>query len=610
MKKAVVILTLFVMVMMVLPAPSLAQEPATCDVEYTVQAGDWLSKVAEKYLGNPLAYAVIFAANNANANDNYTDIGNADLIEPGWLLCIPGGIDAAAQNAPEGLSPEELANATYISTFTQDGTAPLTNGEYSEEAAPGSATKTTVRITNNIAYGELNGQPSAAVVTVTDPGGSGTFYDLHVMVNQDGQPTDIATTSLGDRVEINSIAIENNQIVIDMVQAGPDDPLCCPSQRVIKTYELQGDQLVEVSSQVVEDGGDEMMSQGLAGTDWLLTSLNGEAVPAEVPVTAKFGEDGSLSGTSGCNNYSTSYTVDGSSLTINPLIAGTMMACPEPQMSIETAYMGMLGTVAGYEINGDELLLKDANGNVVATFTALKPVELAGSSWQVTSYNNGKGGVQSVIIGTELTANFGTDGSLAGSAGCNNYTTTYQTDGNNISIGPAATTRMFCAEPEGIMEQEQAYLAALETAATYEIELNRMDMYTAEGSRVAVFELMPQKEAPAPEGEATLSGTITTAQPAELPADAVIQVQLQDTSLADAPATIIGEQIIPAAGVTFPIPFEITYNPNDIQDNHTYTMSVRIEDASGKLLYINTTSTPVLTNGAPTDNVEVVVDPV
>ena len=103
------------------------------------------------------------------------------------------------------------------------------------------------------------------------------------------------------------------------------------------------------------------------------------------------------------------------------------------------------------------------------------------SNWTVIGYNNGRGGVVSVIIGTELTAAFGADGIVTGSAGCNNYSAGYEVDDSNISIGLPISTMMACAEPEGIMEQEQEYLTALGTAATYQITGDRMEMRTAEG---------------------------------------------------------------------------------------------------------------------------------
>ncbi len=98
------------------------------------------------------------------------------------------------------------------------------------------------------------------------------------------------------------------------------------------------------------------------------------------------------------------------------------------------------------------------------TYTAGKPVDLSGTDWDLIGYNNGKEAFVSVILDTTITASFGTDGRLSGSAGCNTYNADYTVDGEQISIGPAITTRMFCAG-EGVMEQEMAYLQALEKAA-------------------------------------------------------------------------------------------------------------------------------------------------
>jgi uncharacterized protein YgiM (DUF1202 family) len=65
----------------------------------------------------------------------------------------------------------------------------------------------------------------------------------------DAEPATVAATELGDRVEVNSVTIENNQIVVDMLTQGPDDPMCCPSQEVQQTYELQDGELVLVDTQ-------------------------------------------------------------------------------------------------------------------------------------------------------------------------------------------------------------------------------------------------------------------------------------------------------------------------------------------------------------------------
>ena len=84
-----------ILVALLLPTATMAQTPPECEFEYTVQKDDWLSKIADKYYGDILAYMVIVEA-TAQAGDQFADIENADLIEPGWLLCIPAYGDMAA----------------------------------------------------------------------------------------------------------------------------------------------------------------------------------------------------------------------------------------------------------------------------------------------------------------------------------------------------------------------------------------------------------------------------------------------------------------------------------------------------------------------------------
>jgi iron(III) transport system substrate-binding protein len=64
---------------------------------YTVQADDWLSKVAEKFYGDPLAYPAIVEATNARAaeDDSFTVIDNPDRVEVGQMLFIPPAQEAS-----------------------------------------------------------------------------------------------------------------------------------------------------------------------------------------------------------------------------------------------------------------------------------------------------------------------------------------------------------------------------------------------------------------------------------------------------------------------------------------------------------------------------------
>jgi putative lipoprotein len=100
-------------------------------------------------------------------------------------------------------------------------------------------------------------------------------------------------------------------------------------------------------------------------------------------------------------------------------------------------------------------------------------------------------------------------------------------------------------------------------------------------------------------------GTINTQNQVELPAGAIVNVQLQDTSRADAPAIVLGEQVIQNPG-QFPISFEIEYDPAQIDEQHVYSVRVRIE-VDGKLIFTNTTSYYVITRGFPTE-LDIMVD--
>ena len=108
----------------------------------------------------------------------------------------------------------------------------------------------------------------------------------------------------------------------------------------------------------------------------------------------------------------------------------------------------------------------------------------------------------------------------------------------------------------------------------------------------------------------TVTGTVTYREKITLPTQGVVvTVKVEDVSRADAPAITIGEQIIENPAHQVPIPFEIEYNPDDIDERYTYAMRVRIE-VDGELWFTNTTRHQVLTRGYPTSNVEVVLEKV
>jgi heat shock protein HslJ len=86
---------------------------------------------------------------------------------------------------------------------------------------------------------------------------------------------------------------------------------------------------------------------------------------------------------------------------------------------------------------------------------------------------------------------------ISGSAGCNHYFGTYAVSGDDITISDVARTEMYCMDPEGVMDQEEAFVAALTSAASYRLAGARLELLDATGSVILAFEPPPAvSEAP------------------------------------------------------------------------------------------------------------------
>lgn len=222
----------------------------------------------------------------------------------------------------------------------------------------------------------------------------------------------------------------------------------------------------------------------LEGTSWKLAALPGRTLVQDVSSTVTFGPAGALSGSDGCNRYTGTWAVSGRSLTLTPG-GTTMMACPEPIMKQAGAFTKALAATRGYNMDAGELVLMGAGGERVAILVTQPAATLRGTAWQASMVNNGKGAVASLVTGTTITATFGTDGTLTGSAGCNRYTSTYKTSGDTITIAPAAATRKMCKR--SVMEQEQSFLAALGQATTYRLGETTLELRNASGAMQVSF---------------------------------------------------------------------------------------------------------------------------
>jgi heat shock protein HslJ len=105
----------------------------------------------------------------------------------------------------------------------------------------------------------------------------------------------------------------------------------------------------------------------LAGTTWTLVDLDGTTLASSgARLTLEFHADGNVSGTAGCNTYGGTYTVDAASITFGPLLS-TKMACEQPLMTTETAYLTALQGATSYGVDGTGNLV--LSGSATLTFS-------------------------------------------------------------------------------------------------------------------------------------------------------------------------------------------------------------------------------------------------
>ena len=149
-----------------------------------------------------------------------------------------------------------------------------------------------------------------------------------------------------------------------------------------------------------------------------------------------------------------------------------------------------------------------APGSVSTTTAASEPTEtvdapeLGGTSWIVTDYSQGTGTITNVWK-TEVTIAFAADGSVAGSAGCNDYEGTWtvsggydefesgvpdSNDGQELAFASLSWTEMAC-DDEAIMEQEAEILDLLQRAGRWVLIRGSFNLRDAEGA--FLFEARP-----------------------------------------------------------------------------------------------------------------------
>lgn len=356
------------------------------------------------------------------------------LLVPLFLLGAAPLI-SACQTQPAGLSPSEetaLLTVTGTATYRERMAAP-----------PGSVLKVELADTSRA---DASAIPVAEWSDSLDDGGVPKNFTLAV-----NSPLDPRFT-----------------YTLRATITGPDGALLWTTDTFTRIEDVTGTvdagELVMIKVATAPQPDPVPETPDLAGQDYRVSAIGGQALTGARPVTINFGKDGRVGGFGGCNSYGGTFTQTGGELTFGDIIS-TMMACLDvPAGAQEGALYGALeGTARIAPAADGKVLLTAENGTVIElTPAGLKP--LGGTSWLVEAM-----GGTTIVAGSEPQITFTEDGKITGTTGCNRFFGAYTQTGGAITFSGVGMTKMACLA-DGIMQQEIAFGAILSGDAQAKID--------------------------------------------------------------------------------------------------------------------------------------------
>lgn len=283
------------------------------------------------------------------------------ILIAGLLLIVAG----CAEQEPVELNLAGLKNATYAGIEEQDPVT-LKDGLWEGEPfAEGGASRPRVSFVRDFhLIGDIDGDGSeeAAVLLAAGSGGTGENIYLAVVSLKDGQLENLDTVLIGDRVQVRKAGILEGRLFMDLLQAGPQDAMCCPGELAMVGWSLKNGKL-----EAIEATSDPMRLslETIGDTQWVLRWWDHDEQAPSEPEATLFFKDGRLGGVSGCNNYFAAANIGEGpgEFSMGPA-GGTMMMCPDEIMAVEQRFLAqmdgvtkfgfMTGMLAlSYEVNGE-----------------------------------------------------------------------------------------------------------------------------------------------------------------------------------------------------------------------------------------------------------------
>jgi heat shock protein HslJ len=191
-------------------------------------------------------------------------------------------------------------------------------------------------------------------------------------------------------------------------------------------------------------------------------------VPGSNPSVTFSGTD--VNGTTGCNSFFGTFSVDGDSISFDQL-GQTEMGCDERRSTQEQQIMAVLAAADRWGFEGDILTVGAAAGTgAIELGPGEGPpatVALEGTVWILDSLVDGDR-VSSTVAGSHSTLTID-GGTVGGDSGCNTFGAEATLDPPTIAITDLTTTERACVD-QPIMDQEGFVYDVLGNATSFAID--------------------------------------------------------------------------------------------------------------------------------------------
>ncbi|MBE0672910.1 MAG: hypothetical protein IH588_20215 [Anaerolineales bacterium] len=169
------------------------------------------------------------------------------LVSPASSTPTIAPVEATVPVPLAGLTAEQIRNAQYqLGARDDHAVVQLTDGQYQHGTDATTMDFAYVGLLSDfISIGDLTGDgvDEAAAIFVENYGGTGNFAFVTVYTNVNGLPVFSTSTLIDDRPMVNSVSIENSEVLLDAVIHGVNDGGCCPTLPTTRRYALVNNQL-------------------------------------------------------------------------------------------------------------------------------------------------------------------------------------------------------------------------------------------------------------------------------------------------------------------------------------------------------------------------------